>query len=139
MARRRRRSGSLASIGVLLLGAAVGAALLSVFFRTREPSKAPAIDPELTIEVLNGCGSRGAADRAAMLLRRGGFQVERVGNADHFHYREDIIVARRVRRSQILDLGRVLGGAVVIEQRIAGHDYDVTVIVGKPRSLIPDD
>ena len=123
-------------MGVLLLGVVVGAALLSIYFRTRQPAAPPAVDPELTIEVLNGCGSRGAADRIAMLLRREGFQVSKVGNADHFHYREDIVAARTGTRSQVADLGRILGGVMVVEQRLENADFDVTVIVGKPRSLI---
>jgi len=136
VARRRRRSTPFVSLGVLLAGALVGAALLSVFFRTREPASPPSVDPEITIEVLNGCGSRGAADRVAMVLRREGLQVVRVGNADHFHYRNDIVAARTLGRSQVADLGRILGGAMVVEQKIADYDVDVTVIVGEPRSLI---
>lgn len=138
MARRRRRI-SLGSIAVMLLAVVAGAALLSVFFRTREPGSAPVADPDLRVEILNGCGSRGAADRVALLLRREGFQVEKVGNADHFHYREDIVVARTIDRSRALDLGRALGGAVVVEQRIPDYEYQVTVIVGKPRSLVDMD
>lgn len=138
MARRRRRSTPIVSVGVLLAGALVGAAFLSIFFRTREPASAPSVDPGITIEVLNGCGSRGAADRVAMLLRREGLQVVKVGNADHFHYRNDIVAARTVSRAQVVDMGRMLGGAMVIEQKIADHDVDVTVIVGEPRSLIDD-
>jgi hypothetical protein len=72
----------------------------------------------------------------ARLLREAGFDVPSEGNADHFHYREDIVVARTISRSRAEALGRVLGGVTVIEQRLPGHEVDVTVIVGKPRSLI---
>jgi len=135
MARRRRRGGVLAFLVVLVLGAGAGAAILSVVLRSQEPKGPPVADAALRVEVLNGCGSPGAADRVAALLRQGGFSVERVGNADHFHYRQDIVAARTVSRARALALGRVLGGAPVVEQRRPGYDCDVTVIVGRPRSL----
>ena len=71
-----------------------------------------------------------------MIMRRNGLAVEHTGNADHFHYRRDIVVARRVSRARAEPLGRLLSGATVIEQRISDHDYDITIIVGKPRSLL---
>lgn len=138
MARRQRGGGGVAMLAVLVLAIGAGAALLSVIFRSREPARAPVADAELKIEVLNGCGSPGAADRVAMLLRREGFQVSLVGNADHFHYRQDIVVARTLSRERAVDLGRTLGGVVAVEQRIPGHEYDITVVVGRPRSLVGD-
>ena len=136
MSRRRRRTGILGLLGVLVLGGAVGAALISAFIRTREPVAPPHADAELQIEVLNGCGSPGAADDVAMLLRRAGFLVDRVGNADHFHYRKDIVVARSVSHARATAVGRILGGITVVEQKIPEYPYDITVIVGSPRSLI---
>lgn len=136
MARRRRRTGLLTILAVLVLGAAAGAAVLSVILRSQEPKGPPTPDTALRVEVLNGCGSPGAADKVAALLRHAGFNVERVGNADHFHYRQDIVAARTVSRARVESLGRVLGGAPVVEQRLAGYDCDVTVIVGRPRSLV---
>lgn len=136
MGRRNRRGGWLGSLGVLLLGITAGVALISVFMRSQEPSGPPQVDGDLRVEVLNGCGSPGAADRVAMILRRNGLVVESTGNADHFHYRSDIVVARRVSRARAEPLGRILSGATVVEQRLPNHEYDITVIVGKPRSLL---
>lgn len=136
MGRRNRRGGWLGSLGVLLLGITAGVALISVFMRSQEPSGPPQVDGDLRVEVLNGCGSPGAADRVAMILRRNGLAVENTGNADHFHYRDDIVVARRVSRARAEPLGRILSGATVVEQRLPNHEYDITVIVGKPRSLL---
>ena len=136
MARRNRRGSWLGSLGVLLLGITAGVALISVFIRSQEPSGPPQLDADLRVEVLNGCGSPGAADRVAMILRRNGLAVENTGNADHFHYRSDIVVARRVSRARAEPLGRILSGATVVEQRLPDHEYDITVIVGKPRSLL---
>jgi len=133
--RRRGRPGLVTIAALLLLGAGAGAAVLSVVLRSREPAMPAAVDPDLTIEVLNGCGSEGAADRVAMLLRGAGYRVDFVGNADHFHYREDVVIARTVGLARAAPVARVLGEAAVVEQRLPGHLYDVTVVVGKLRSL----
>jgi hypothetical protein len=121
-------------VGVLL----VVVAAWSVFQRTRHQGQGTVEVPDLSVEVLNGCGSPGAAERVATILRRKGYRVETVENADHFHYREDIVVARTVERGQVEVLGRLLGGATTVEQRIPGYEHQVTVVVGKPRSLIPE-
>ncbi len=125
-------------VAVLIVGAVLGAVALSVFLRAREPGAPPAGAPDLRVEVLNGCGMERVADRVASLLRRGGFRVENVGNADHFHYHQDIVVARTVSRERAETLGRWLDGAVVVEQQIPGYPYDVSVIVGKPHSLVSE-
>jgi hypothetical protein len=123
--------------GMLLLGAGVGAALLSLVLRTREPARLPPADPDLTFEVLNGCGASGAGERVAMLLRGAGYRVDAIGNADHFHYRQDIVIARRVSLEKAEPVARLLGRASVIEQRRAGHPYDITIVVGTVRPLAP--
>ena len=135
---RRGRTRPLALIGMLVLGAGVGAAILTLVLRTREPALLPAADPDLSIEVLNGCGTSGAGERVAMLLRGAGYRVDAIGNADHFHYHEDIVIARRVTLKKAEPLAHLLGGAAVIEQRRAGHPYDITIVVGKVRSLAPE-
>lgn len=137
MSRRRRRGGVLTLIAVLGVGIILGAVALSVYLRAREPGSPPTGDPDLRIEVLNGCGIEGVGEQVAALLRRGGFRVERVDNADHFHYRSDIVVARRVDPVRARSVARWLRGAEVIEQSKRDYPYDVTVVVGQPHSLIP--
>jgi hypothetical protein len=122
------------SLGILLAGA-VGGALVWSALRSGNSEAPAAADASLRIEILNGCGSPGAADRVALLLRRAGYVVERTGNADHFHYREDVIAARRVGLEKARPLAAVLEGAAVVEQRIPQYDVDITVVVGKPRSI----
>jgi hypothetical protein len=133
--RRRNRLGVVRFLGILLLGGLLGAAVWSVVQRVRAPLVPLDADAALTVEVLNGCGSPGAGERVAALLRRGGFQVTHVGNADHFHYREDVVVCRTVGRDRGIIVSRWLKDAPVVEQRIEGHAADITVIAGKPRPL----
>lgn len=135
---RRGRARPLALIGMLLLGAGVGATVLTLILRAREPALLPPADPDLSIEVLNGCGTSGAGERVAMLLRGAGYRVDAIGNADHFHYHEDIVIARRVSLKKAEPVARLLGGANVIEQRRTGHAYDITIVVGKVRPLAPE-
>jgi len=120
---------------------AVVVVLLGIWILSRRsdaPEPAPPADLDLSVEVLNGCGIPGAADRVAALLRRKGYRVEDVSNADHFHYREDIVVARTVGYREALPVGKLLDGATVVEQKLAGHPVQLTVVVGRPRPLVPD-
>ena len=127
----------MALVAMLLLGVGIGAAVLSLVVRNREPAFLPAADAELSIEVLNGCGTSGAGERVAMILRGAGYRVDSIGNADHFHYRDDVVVARKVGLDKAEPLGRLLGATGVIEQRRTGYPYDITIVVGKVRSLSP--
>jgi hypothetical protein len=63
--------------------------------------------------------------------------VEQIGNADHFHYRRDIVIARKVPLARARAVALWLGDAAVVEQAIVGHPYDVTVIVGRPHPVVP--
>jgi len=136
--RRGRGPGLLGIVILLLLGAAGGAIVLSVVLRTQEREAVPFIEtPQVAVEVLNGCGIDGAARRAATKLRRAGFQVERVADADHFHYRTDIVIVRDGGRESAEAVARVLGTESVIEQRTSRASYPVTVVVGTEHPLVP--
>ena len=137
MFRRRRRFRWTALAIALAAGVTLGAGAWSLTHRGRASSPPPPGDPDLRIEVLNGCGISGVGDQAASLLRRGGYRVEQIGNADHFHYHEDIVIARTVPWAAAEGVVRWLPGSIVVEQRIPGYPYDITVIVGQPRSLVP--
>lgn len=135
MARRRGRRGG----WILPALGAVAVVVVGVWLATRDrdtPEPAPPAELDFSIEVKNGCGIPGAADRVAAILRRKGYRVEEVTNADHFHYRDDIVVARTVGYEDALPVGELLDGATVIEQRIPGHPVQITVVVGKPRPLV---
>jgi len=136
---RHRRSWRPAAWGFgFLAAAAVGALLWSRVQGPKTEDGPPPTHPEIAIEVLNGCGVDGAADRAASELRRGGYPVDRVSDADHFHHRRDLVVIRRGDGSEAPTVSALLGGAAVIEQRIPEYGYDLTVVVGTPHPLVPE-
>lgn len=44
------------------------------------------------LKILNGQGGYGIASNTASLLRKYGFQIDRIGNADHFNYENSLII-----------------------------------------------
>lgn len=141
MARRRKRRFSPAFLFVLLLGVGVAAAGWSVWNRVQPEPVVEGTSEllNLEVEVLNGCGVTGAASRVATLLRRSGCQVVRLGEADHYHYKNDIVVVRRGKRKDAQGILGILKGSEWVEQRSDDAMVDVTIIVGKPHPLVESD
>jgi hypothetical protein len=87
----------------------------------------------MRIEVLNGCGVRGAAKAAASILRAGeGFDVVTIGNADGVRIGSTLVLDRVGAGVEAERVARALGvdrDAVLFQRPIAGR-VDVTVIVG---------
>jgi hypothetical protein len=113
----------------ILVVAALATALV------RRPGKAPtpagATRP-IRVEVLNGCGVPGVAERVASRLREGRFLVERTGNAAEFGHTEDLVVARTGDRTASEEVASFLSIDTRLVQRNETADVDVTVIVGRP-------
>ena len=85
---------------------------------------------EVTVEVLNGSGVRGAAGRFADQLREAGYRVERIGDADRFTYARSQVICRVETRGgrSILEL---LPQAELREAAPEDGQLMVTVIVGR--------
>lgn len=84
----------------------------------------------VVIEVLNGCGYPGIAERVSEMLRGYGFDVMFIGNADDFDYVNTLVVDRSGDHSKALAIARVLDGASVIYQTSEATFVDATVIIG---------
>jgi hypothetical protein len=84
----------------------------------------------VVIEVLNGCGHPGIAERVSEMLRDHGFDVMFIGNADDFDHVSTLVVDRSGDRSKALAVARVLDGASVIYQTSSSTFVDATVIIG---------
>ena len=88
------------------------------------------------VEVLNGNGVSGVASRVADQLRRQGFHVVAVGNADRFDYEKTEVIAHRGASSSAEQVAKALGKGVAMRgqpgfQPIYSSDADVTVILGR--------
>lgn len=87
----------------------------------------------IQIEVLNGCGVPGLANRYTQTLRSYGFDVVESGNFDHFDVENTIIISRR----QNIDHARRLASALNISPdqilREVSDEYflDLTLILGR--------
>jgi LCP family protein required for cell wall assembly len=90
---------------------------------------------DIKVQILNGNGKSGDASKLAAEMRRYGFNVVAVANADHFEYEEsliinhgeDILPARKVARATgIYRINQ--GDSVVVDQ---DNEVDITVIIGK--------
>ncbi len=94
--------------------------------------KSAIIDPAVTsfrIEVLNGVGKQGLANKAADGLRKMGIDVFKVGNAERV-YAQSILLARNT-NPQIAMLGKLLNCPNIIEQLQEQPLIDATLILGE--------
>jgi hypothetical protein len=98
-------------------------------------------DPEcevpVIVEVLNGCGVSGIADRVAARLKDEDFDVMYVGNADDFNYGETLIVDRSGACCKAVTVARALDVDNVVQQVRESFFVDVSVIVGSDMAGSP--
>lgn len=92
---------------------------------------APISREHITVEVLNGCGITGLANRVAQLLRDEGFSVTRVTNADNFDYEVTQVISRTNDPLPAKDIALLIPDAQLITKETSGADVLVTVIIGK--------
>lgn len=84
----------------------------------------------VSVTVLNGAGREGVAAQAARILRRAGYPVKAVGNANQFVYDKTLVVydgKRSNAESVVRDLRL---GRIVASRGMYAFDTDVLVIVG---------
>jgi hypothetical protein len=103
--------------------------LISVALTQLEPANRPC-EVTVVVEVLNGCGVHGLADRVGTYLRDRGLDVMYTGNADDFCYDQTLVVNRSGDRSKALVVAEVLGRGMVLDQVSSAFFVDATVIVG---------
>jgi len=101
---------------------------LNVLFRFKRPDSV--CELPVVVEVLNGCGRPGVAERASSHLRNRGFDIMYVGNADDFDFAETLVVDRTGDRDKAHAVADALGGAPVVYQVSSAFFVDVTVILG---------
>lgn len=101
----------------------------------------PVVMPEQTavLEVLNGCGTSGLAQKFTNYLRSEGFDVIYTGNADHMNYPHTLLIERVNNSEKVREVNEVL--ALHPERLRTETDpslhVDLTLILGKDYSQLP--
>ena len=104
-----------------------------------EPSKDSTVS-KIQVEVLNGCGKSGVADKLTDYLRAKGFDVVRLGNYRSFEIENSIVISRNEKIQNAEKVAAVVGlnHENVIQQVNPEYLLDVTFILGKDyKNLIP--
>jgi hypothetical protein len=93
-------------------------------------------DPALAhvqVEILTGVRADGVGQQALNYLRKQGFDVVNLENAEHFNFAETVILDRRGDKEispAALSVARALGTPNVILQRNDDRMVDVTAVIG---------
>ncbi|UNC93326.1 LCP family protein [Candidatus Contubernalis alkaliaceticus] len=91
------------------------------------------LESGITLEVLNGKGVGGTANRVSRALSGLGYEVVRVANADHFNYTSTQIISRieDLETAEIAEtLAELFEGSEVEQEIIEGHNAQITIIIG---------
>ena len=83
------------------------------------------------VEVLNGTGRRGAANRVAELLRTKGFDVVKVGNAPESNHSRTIVAERRAAPRVASEVAKAVGARGYFPFHNENLLVDATVFVGR--------
>jgi len=95
--------------------------------------------PNVSVEILNGCGVSGVAAQFKEIVHEKTFDVLNTENAAHFHYDNTLIIARTDNTDAAFKLAEELGisrDRVSIEQD-ASRAVDITMIIGHDYKSIP--
>lgn len=83
-----------------------------------------------SIEVLNGCGVSGAANKVAYHLRKANFDVKNVENASDWNYPFTLVISRKTDTAIANQIAKILKTDKMIIIRNDDNLYDVTVYAG---------
>ena len=86
----------------------------------------------VTVEVLNGSGTKGIASLAATKLEEAGFIVVRIDNADHYNYAVSQVISRIPDMDAAKDIATtMIPSADMRKEEKPDADVMVTIIIGK--------
>lgn len=109
--------------------------LIGLFYflthRNRPSASEPVTVPFIgAVQILNGCGTPGAAQVIADILRRNGFDVKEIGNAPDWNYRHTLVAARTRNLQTAALVAKTLKTDNLIPLRNDDGLFDVTLFVG---------
>ena len=113
----------------VLLAAAIVAVYMALSVLAHFTHRGSVCEIPVVVEVLNGCGRPGIAEKVASHLRGCGFDVMFVGNADDFGFTETLVVDRTGDRDKAHAVAAALGWAPVVYQMSSAFFVDVTVVL----------
>jgi hypothetical protein len=108
----------------------VGTTKLGMVENNRTTKKAVVIPDIGRIELLNGCGAEGAANKVADYLRSNNFDVKYVGNADTWNYPFTMVITRGKDDSIANQVAKILKTDKLVKIRDNDNSFDVTVVIG---------
>jgi hypothetical protein len=121
----------------------IGAFSASTVLRHMDRAGAPEVDPgaadsapplsraRIRIEVRNGSGTAGAAERVTELLRRRGFDVVDFGNAERFDHPRTVVLDRIGRPEYAREVAAAFQGLPIESAPDSSLYLDVTVRIGR--------
>ena len=138
-----RMVGCLETIGIAVFALILGAFGASTLMRhlderqrvEPEPGAQDTVPPvtrsRIRVEVLNGAGLPGAAERVTELLRRRGFDVVDFGNAERFDHPRTRVLDRVGNPEHAREVAAALQGVPIESVPDSSLYLDVTVIIGR--------
>lgn len=121
----------LAICALLLVAAAIGISRHRAEASDRRSASLEIPIPHIgSIQVLNGCGTAGAADKVADFLRLKKFDVKYIGNAESWNYPFTMVISRTADMTVAHKVAGTLKTDRCILLRNQDTTYNVTVIIG---------
>ena len=121
------------SVLVIFLAYSLVKNLKSIFYTSPDEKGDKKETKIIQVEVLNGCGVNGVADRVTEFLRAEDFDVVNIGNYRSFDIDNSIVIDRTGKMENAKRVAKVLGidSTGVIQQISDDYFLDVTLIIGK--------
>ncbi|EEG78125.1 LCP family protein [Dethiobacter alkaliphilus] len=86
---------------------------------------------QIAVEVLNGSGIQGQANKLAQTLEAEGFTIVHIGNADHSDYEDTQVISRIENMDAAREVAILIRNAQMLKDELPDSDVHVTVIIGK--------
>jgi len=86
--------------------------------------------PDISLEVLNGCGMEGAAKELTSILRKKGYRVSDFRNADNFDYEHTTIKVRTASREEGDAVAALLGCDHIVYEPSKKAVADISIVIG---------
>jgi hypothetical protein len=125
---------------ILVTGTVLGILLIALIFRVVVPRIQPARDQDgnvlisqvIQVQVLNGAGRAGLANRFTSALRKNGFDVVETGNFESFDIPKTYVIDRLGNLENARRVARALnlGEDRIVREVSEGFYLDATVVIG---------